>query len=60
MAFPSETDVVLLISDNSVSFEASSLTGLGLLLYGFDFHNFLLEDVFAEKGINNFLFLDWD
>lgn len=59
VAFPSEADVVLLITDNSVSFEAGALTGLGLLLHGLDLHDFFLE-VTSEEGINDLLLLDGD
>ena len=59
VTFPSKTDVVLLITNNGVGFEASSLTSLSLLLDRFDFHNLLLEDI-LEEGINNLLLLDGD
>ena len=42
VAFPSQSDVVLLITDDSVGFEAGPLTGLGLLLDGLDLHDFFL------------------
>jgi hypothetical protein len=37
----SETDVTILISDANNSLEAGSLSGLGLLLDGYDFHDFV-------------------
>ena len=59
MAFPSKSNVVSLISNNSISFEASSLTCGGLLLDRLDFHNLFL-DVLAEEGIDDFLLFDGD
>lgn len=59
VAFPSETDVVLLITDNSIGFEAGSLTGLGLFLDGFDLDNLFLKAA-CQELVNNFLFLDGD
>ncbi len=57
VAFPSKSNVVLLITNNSISFEASSLTGLSLFLNRFDFHNFLLQAA-CQELVNDFLFLD--
>lgn len=59
VAFPSQTDVVLLITNNGVSFEAGALTSLGLLLHGLHLHNFFLE-VASEEGVNDLLLLDGD
>ena len=59
VAFPSESDVVPLVSNDGVGFEAGSLTGLGLLLDGLDLHDLLL-DVLTQEGINDFLLLDGD
>jgi hypothetical protein len=59
VAFPAETEEVLFVSDDGVGFEAGALTGLGLLLDGLDFHDFLLDGG-AEEGIDDFLLLDGD
>ena len=59
VAFPSESDVVPLVSDDGVGFEAGPLTGLGLLLDGLDLHDLFL-DVLGQEGINDFLLLDGD
>ena len=59
VAFPSETNVVSLVTDDGVGFEAGSLTGLGLLLNGLNLHDLFL-DVVTEEGVNNFLLLDRD
>ena len=59
VAFPSETNVVPFVTNNGVSFEAGSLTGLGLLLDGLDLHDLLL-DVVAQESVDDFLFLDGD
>lgn len=58
--FPSQTDVLLCVTDNDESFESGSLTGLSLLLDGLDLHDFFLQWGFSEEGINDFLFLDGD
>ena len=52
VTFPSKTDVVARITDNGEGFEAGSLTGLGLLLDRFNFHDFFL-DGFTQEFINN-------
>ena len=59
VAFPSKSDVVPLISNDGVGFEAGSLTGLGLFLDGLDLHDLFL-DVLAQEGVNDFLLLDGD
>ena len=59
VAFPSKADEVLLISNNSIGFEASSLTGLGLFLNRLDFHDFFFKRG-SEEGIYDLLFLDGD
>lgn len=43
VAFPSQSNVLLFITDDGESFESGSLTGLGLFLDGFDFHDFFLQ-----------------
>lgn len=53
VAFPAETDVVLLVSDDGIGFEAGSLTGLGLLLDGLDLHDFFL-DAAAQERVDDF------
>lgn len=60
VAFPSETDELLFITDNGESFKSGSLTGLGLFLDWFDFHDFFLQGLSGEESVNDFLFLDWD
>lgn len=61
-AFPSQTDMTISISDTHVGLESGSLSGLGLLLDGFDLNDFfshLLFDVlFGEEKVNDFEFLD--
>jgi len=59
VAFPSQSDVVSLITDNGVTLESGSLTGLGLFLDGLDFHDFFLKTA-SQESINDFLFLDRD
>lgn len=59
VAFPSETDVVRSITDNGESFEAGSLTGLGLFLDRLDFHDFFLK-LFAQEFVNDLGLLDGD
>ena len=59
VAFPAETDVVLLVTDDGIGFEAGSLTGLGLFLDRLDFHDLFLE-VAAEESIDDFVLLDGD
>lgn len=53
VAFPSESDVVFLVSDDGIGFEAGSLTGLGLLLDGLDLHDFFLQAA-AQESIDDF------
>ena len=59
VAFPAQSKIVFLITNNSISFEASSLTSLSLLLDRFDFHNFFFDGS-TEESVNNFLFFDGD
>ena len=59
VTFPAETKIVSLITNNGVGFEAGPLTGLSLLLDGFDFHHFFF-DVITEEGVYDFLLLDGD
>ena len=59
VTFPSETEVVSFVTNDGVCFEAGSLTGLGLFLDGFDFHDFFL-DVVTEESVDDFLLLDGD
>jgi hypothetical protein len=59
VAFPSQSNVVSLITNNGESFESSSLTSLSLFLDGLDLHDLFLK-VSSEESINNFLLLDGD
>jgi len=63
----SETDVAIVITDGNNGLEASSLSGLGLLLDGDDLHDLVGEGdggavslLLADKGVNNLVLLDWD
>jgi hypothetical protein len=58
VALPSETDVLLLITNDNVGLEAGTLTGLRLLLDGLDLHNLLLK--IGDEGINNLELLHGD
>jgi len=42
-AFGSQTDVSVVVTNNDVSFELSSLTGTSLLLHRHDLHYFVFE-----------------
>lgn len=59
VALPSESDVVLLITDDGEGFESGSLTGLGLFLDGLDFHDFFFQRA-SQEGVDDFAFLDGD
>lgn len=56
----SETDVTILISNGNDGLEAGSLSGLGLLLDRYDFHDFVGEWLTLEEFVNDLRLLDWD
>lgn len=58
-AFPAQTDMTVVVTNDDVSFESGSLTGLGLLLDGLDLHNFFLNGVLQEE-INDVVLLNGD
>jgi hypothetical protein len=63
-----ETDVTVVISNGNEGLEASSLSGLGLLLDGDNFHDFvgkfnlssLVGLLLGDEFFDNLGFLDWD
>lgn len=57
--FPSQTNVVFIVSDNNEGLESGSLSGCGLLLHGEDGEGFLLEFIFEEEIDDLELFKIW-
>ena len=59
-----ETNMTVSVTASNNSLKSGSLTGLSLLLNGFDAHNFIGKgDWFLgvlEEGINDLVLLDWD
>jgi hypothetical protein len=55
-----ETDVTVLISNDDDSLKAGSLTGLSLLLDGYDLHDFVGKDLSLEELIDDLGLLDGD
>merc|ERR1711916_87743 len=56
-ALDTETNMLVLISDNNESLEASALTGTSLLLHGHDFKDLILE-LMTNKVINDLRLFD--
>jgi len=54
------TTVTSFVTSGDNSLESGSLTGLGLLLYGQDAHDFIMKGIWANKLINDLCFLDGD
>lgn len=60
-ALDTNTTVTVLVSGGNDSLESSSLSGLSLLLYGKDAHDFIVKWEFGtDKSVDNWCFLDWD
>jgi len=55
----SETDVTVVISNNNVGLETSSLTSTSLLLDRGDLHDFILQ-LGAKEPIYDLILLDWE
>jgi len=55
-----ETDVAVLVTDDNNGLEASSLTGLGLLLDRDDLHDFVRKGLLLEEFIDDLGLLDGD
>lgn len=56
----SETDVTILISNSNDGLETGSLSGLGLLLDGYDLHDFVRQWLALEEFVDDLGLFDWD
>lgn len=59
VAFPSQSKIVLFVSNNDKGLESCSLTSLSLLLNWFNLHDFFFQ-ISSKESINNLLFLNGD
>ena len=59
-ALDTKTDVAVVISDDDESLKSGSLTGSGLLLDRFDFHDFILQCGRWKEMVNDLILFDWE
>jgi len=55
-ALNTKTDVTIVVTNDDEGLETGALTGTGLLLYGHDLHDLILQ--FGEEEVNNLILLD--